>query len=180
MLNLLTSNTGMLSLHTEQLPMQLQLRPERRQTLTRVDPPPLTKQFTFSSSQKSFEVRLKCVLCVRIVLDGRKQACGSCWRISSENHTQSCTHMRRDLSHLASVVNMHYVGTPAVKSVASVSSYFCTMIQVPPSDFFFQACKLCEAICPAQAITIESEAREDGSRKTTKYGSYVYLGPMAL
>jgi len=31
------------------------------------------------------------------------------------------------------------------------------------------ACKLCEAICPAQAITIESEARQDGSRKTTKY-----------
>ncbi|KAG6842054.1 hypothetical protein C0991_003580 [Blastosporella zonata] len=31
------------------------------------------------------------------------------------------------------------------------------------------ACKLCEAICPAQAITIESEARLDGSRKTTKY-----------
>ncbi|KAF8076657.1 NADH-quinone oxidoreductase [Lyophyllum atratum] len=31
------------------------------------------------------------------------------------------------------------------------------------------ACKLCEAICPAQAITIESEARSDGSRKTTKY-----------
>ena len=32
------------------------------------------------------------------------------------------------------------------------------------------ACKLCEAICPAQAITIESEARQDGSRRTTKYG----------
>ncbi|KAI9513265.1 NADH-quinone oxidoreductase [Russula earlei] len=31
------------------------------------------------------------------------------------------------------------------------------------------ACKLCEAICPAQAITIESEARQDGSRRTTKY-----------
>ncbi|EKM79862.1 NdufS8, ubiquinone oxidoreductase 23 kd subunit [Agaricus bisporus var. burnettii JB137-S8] len=31
------------------------------------------------------------------------------------------------------------------------------------------ACKLCEAICPAQAITIESETREDGSRKTSKY-----------
>jgi len=31
------------------------------------------------------------------------------------------------------------------------------------------ACKLCEAICPALAITIESEAREDGSRRTTKY-----------
>ena len=31
------------------------------------------------------------------------------------------------------------------------------------------ACKLCEAICPAQAITIENEEREDGSRKTTRY-----------
>ena len=31
------------------------------------------------------------------------------------------------------------------------------------------ACKLCEAICPAQAITIEADVREDGSRRTTKY-----------
>ncbi|SOV01430.1 probable NADH-ubiquinone oxidoreductase 23 kDa subunit precursor [Ustilago sp. UG-2017a] len=31
------------------------------------------------------------------------------------------------------------------------------------------ACKLCEAICPAQAITIESEPREDGARRTTRY-----------
>lgn len=31
------------------------------------------------------------------------------------------------------------------------------------------ACKLCEAVCPALAITIESEPREDGSRRTTKY-----------
>jgi NADH-quinone oxidoreductase subunit I len=31
------------------------------------------------------------------------------------------------------------------------------------------ACKLCEAICPALAITIEAEAREDGSRRTTRY-----------
>lgn len=31
------------------------------------------------------------------------------------------------------------------------------------------ACKLCEAICPAQAITIESEPRPDGSRRTTVY-----------
>jgi NADH-quinone oxidoreductase subunit I len=31
------------------------------------------------------------------------------------------------------------------------------------------ACKLCEAVCPAQAITIESTEREDGSRKTTRY-----------
>ena len=30
-------------------------------------------------------------------------------------------------------------------------------------------CKLCEAVCPAQAITIESAEREDGSRKTTRY-----------
>ena len=31
------------------------------------------------------------------------------------------------------------------------------------------ACKLCEAICPAQAITIEAEARADGSRRATRY-----------
>ena len=30
-------------------------------------------------------------------------------------------------------------------------------------------CKLCEAVCPALAITIETEPREDGSRRTTKY-----------
>lgn len=35
----------------------------------------------------------------------------------------------------------------------------------PPTS----ACKLCEAICPAQAITIESETREDGARRTTRY-----------
>ncbi|QHJ01177.1 NADH-quinone oxidoreductase subunit NuoI [Xylophilus rhododendri] len=31
------------------------------------------------------------------------------------------------------------------------------------------ACKLCEAVCPAVAITIESEVREDGSRRTSRY-----------
>ncbi|KAM9223706.1 LOW QUALITY PROTEIN: aldehyde dehydrogenase family 3 member B1-like [Leptosomus discolor] len=31
------------------------------------------------------------------------------------------------------------------------------------------ACKLCEAVCPAQAITIEAEPRADGSRRTTRY-----------
>ena len=31
------------------------------------------------------------------------------------------------------------------------------------------ACKLCEAVCPAVAITIESEPREDGTRRTTRY-----------
>ncbi len=31
------------------------------------------------------------------------------------------------------------------------------------------ACKLCEAVCPAMAITIESAPREDGTRRTTRY-----------
>ncbi|HQW21053.1 MAG TPA: NADH-quinone oxidoreductase subunit NuoI [Rhodocyclaceae bacterium] len=31
------------------------------------------------------------------------------------------------------------------------------------------ACKLCEAVCPAMAITIESSERDDGSRRTTRY-----------
>jgi len=31
------------------------------------------------------------------------------------------------------------------------------------------ACKLCEAVCPAQAITIESDLRADGTRRTTRY-----------
>ena len=31
------------------------------------------------------------------------------------------------------------------------------------------ACKLCEVICPAQAITIEAETRSDGSRRTVRY-----------
>ncbi|WP_137173402.1 NADH-quinone oxidoreductase subunit NuoI [Massilia sp. HP4] len=31
------------------------------------------------------------------------------------------------------------------------------------------ACKLCEAVCPAMAITIESSQRDDGTRRTTRY-----------
>ncbi len=31
------------------------------------------------------------------------------------------------------------------------------------------ACKLCEAVCPALAITIESDMRDDGTRRTTRY-----------
>ena len=31
------------------------------------------------------------------------------------------------------------------------------------------ACKLCEAVCPAMAITIESDVRADGTRRTTRY-----------
>jgi len=36
------------------------------------------------------------------------------------------------------------------------------------------ACKLCEAVCPACAITIEAEPREDGSRRTTLYDIDVF------
>src|SRR3990167_4196789 len=36
------------------------------------------------------------------------------------------------------------------------------------------ACKLCEAVCPALAITIEAEPREDGSRRTTRYDIDVF------
>jgi len=36
------------------------------------------------------------------------------------------------------------------------------------------ACKLCEAVCPALAITIEAEPREDGSRRTTRYDVDLY------
>lgn len=36
------------------------------------------------------------------------------------------------------------------------------------------ACKLCEAVCPALAITIESAEREDGSRRTTRYDIDVF------
>lgn len=42
------------------------------------------------------------------------------------------------------------------------------------------SCKLCEAICPAQAIFIEAQPREDGSRRTTRYdidmGKCIYCG----
>ena len=46
------------------------------------------------------------------------------------------------------------------------------------------ACKLCEAVCPAQAITIESAEMEDGSRKTTRYDidmiKCIYCGSLSV
>src|SRR3954471_2871774 len=39
----------------------------------------------------------------------------------------------------------------------------------PNGEERYIACKLCEAICPALAITIEAEPRADGSRRTTRY-----------
>jgi formate hydrogenlyase subunit 6/NADH:ubiquinone oxidoreductase subunit I len=70
-------------------------------------------------------------------------------------------------------------------------SYYLSVLNVLNSNGFggrewrlTLACKLCEAICPAQAITIESEAREDGSRRTTKYGEllneYIRVSPFCL
>lgn len=37
------------------------------------------------------------------------------------------------------------------------------------------ACKLCEAVCPAMAITIESETRADNTRRTTRYLSLIHI-----
>ncbi len=39
----------------------------------------------------------------------------------------------------------------------------------PNGEERYIACKLCEAICPAMAITIESEQRDDGTRRTSRY-----------
>ena len=46
------------------------------------------------------------------------------------------------------------------------------------------ACKLCEAVCPAQAITIEAEPKPDGSRRTSRYDidmtKCIYCGLLSL
>lgn len=50
-------------------------------------------------------------------------------------------------------------GTPVIELCLNHVHLSCSCI----------ACKLCEAICPAQAITIEVEPRPDDSRRTTRY-----------
>ena len=91
------------------------------------------------------------------------------WRTSFVLPIQLCIRSRKDLYLLVSVANMHYAVIPAEKSVALVGCRIEGGAQVS-LRISSTACKLCEAICPAQAITIESEPRLDGSRKTTKYG----------
>ncbi|KAI0774486.1 NADH-quinone oxidoreductase [Fomes fomentarius] len=69
----------------------------------------------------------------------------------------------------ASAESMLCVDTLAVKRGALVCFPIQCTYDAMTSPMTGTACKLCEAICPAQAITIESEARLDGSRRTTRY-----------
>lgn len=52
--------------------------------------------------------------------------------------------------------------SPRFRGILALRSY-------PNGEERCIACKLCEAVCPALAITIEAEERDDGSRRTTKY-----------
>jgi NADH dehydrogenase (ubiquinone) Fe-S protein 8 len=85
--------------------------------------------------------------------------------------TQSSIPSKRVPFLLASVESMRSGGIPPARNDAYV--YNPTPMDNPPRadlNLLLQiACKLCEAICPAQAITIEAEEREDGSRRTTRY-----------
>lgn len=107
------------------------------------------------------------------------QECGSSWSKSLDRPTRSCILSKKVRSLLASEVNMPCEDIQAERSAASVRLRRdpSAVVWSPHSSATFSiACKLCEAICPAQAITIESEARQDGSRRTTRYGpSYLYL-----
>ena len=102
-----------------------------------------------------------------------RQACGLSWKTSSGHLTPSCIPSRRGPCLRGSEENTLCGGTPVARNVVSVGQL---AFNVPTQPFTpSTACKLCEAICPAQAITIESEPRMDGSRRTTKYGTSVSL-----
>lgn len=66
--------------------------------------------------------------------------------------------MKKDQSHQSLEDSMHWDDMP-LENKGTFISYENRCI----------ACKLCAAACPAEAITIESEPRPDGSRRTTKY-----------
>lgn len=64
------------------------------------------------------------------------------------------------------------VGTALTQTQGPISPRFRgehALRRYPSGEERCIACKLCEAVCPAQAITIEAEERADGSRRTTRY-----------
>lgn len=77
------------------------------------------------------------------------------WRPSGQLTTPS----RRVLCPLSSVESMPWEDTPPERRGRFIWS----------NPFRCIACKLCQAACPANAITIESEPRPDNSRRTVRY-----------
>lgn len=76
--------------------------------------------------------------------------------------------LKLTLRHLFSKkITVHYPDEKIPKSVRFRGLH--ALRRYPNGEERCIACKLCEAVCPALAITIESEPREDGSRRTTRY-----------